>query len=58
MKPGPKPADAIMNWGICRRCLRRELAALLAKPPRRAAKAGPGKPGEADRSQLKQRPAA
>jgi hypothetical protein len=55
---GRKPEHAIVNWGMCRLCLREKIAALPAAAGRHAKGADTGEPGAADRGQVQQRPAA
>jgi hypothetical protein len=58
MKPGPRPADAIVNWGMCRRCLRHKLVSLAAARGPSLSDTGLEQAREADAGQVKQRTAA
>jgi hypothetical protein len=55
---GSKPALAIVNWGMCQRCLRRKLAALEITGRRLAARTGAGEPGESGEERVKRQSAA
>jgi hypothetical protein len=55
---GSKPALAIVNWGMCQRCLRRKLAALEIAAKRFSADTGAGEPGDSGEERVKQLPAA